>query len=131
NLRMAEVPEGAHFVRAEEIQHWPVVAYQNVFILPGVPEIFRRKFAAIREQFRAEPFLLRCIYLTSEEGSVAAFLDRIAAAYPRVDIGSYPKFDPTGYKVKVTLEGKDGGDVERATRALLELLPPAMVVKTE
>ena len=131
NLRMAEVPEGAHFVRASDIQHWPVIAYRNVYILPGVPEIFRRKFSAIRETFRAEPFFLRSVYLCEEEGGVAEFLDRVAAEFPRVDIGSYPKLDPAGYKVKVTLESKDSGDVERATAALLALLPPAIVVKTE
>jgi molybdenum cofactor synthesis domain-containing protein len=131
NLRMAEVPEGAHFVHGEDIRHWPVIAYRNVYILPGVPEIFRRKFTAIRETFRAEPFFLRVVYVTEEEGGIAAHLDRVAAEFPRIDIGSYPKLDPTGYKVKVTLEGKDGEEVERATRALLALFPPAIVVKTE
>ena len=131
NLRMAEVPEGAHFVRAEDIRHWPVIAYKNVYILPGVPEIFRRKFVAIRETFRGEPFFLRVVYVSEEEGGIAAYLDRVAADYPRVDIGSYPKLDPTGYKVKVTLEGKHREDVEQATAALLALLPAPIVVKTE
>ena len=131
NLRMAEVPEGAHFVRAEDIRNWPVIAYKNVYILPGVPEIFRRKFTAIRENFRGEPFFLRIVYVSEEEGGIAAYLDRVAADYPRIDIGSYPKLDPTGYKVKVTLEGKDRDDVEHATAALLSLLPAPVVVKTE
>jgi molybdenum cofactor synthesis domain-containing protein len=131
NLRMAEVPEGAQLLRASEIQHWPVIAYRNIYILPGVPEIFRRKFLAIRDRFRAEPFFLRVVYLAEEEGAVAGVLDRVDAAFPTVDIGSYPKLDPTGYRVKVTLEGKDADAVERACATLLSLLPPAVVVRTE
>src|SRR5256885_14278312 len=34
NLRMAEVPEGAHFVHGEQ-PTWPVIAFANVYILPG------------------------------------------------------------------------------------------------
>jgi molybdenum cofactor synthesis domain-containing protein len=131
NLRMAEVPEGAHLVPASDIPSWPVVACKNVYILPGVPEIFRRKFLAIRDRFRADPFHLRIIYVNQEEASIAAFLDRTCADYPSVDIGSYPKLDPTDYKVKVTLEGKDRAAVEHATALLLELIPHEHVVRTE
>ena len=55
NLRMAEVPEGVTLVEAEGLP-WPVPCFDNVYILPGIPEIFRRKFRAIRERFRAAPF---------------------------------------------------------------------------
>jgi len=131
NLRMADVPEGCHFVRASEIQHWPVVAMRNVYILPGVPEIFRRKFSAIREQFRVEPFHLRVVYLNADEGAVAAFLEQVQVEFPGVDIGSYTKLDPAGYRVKVTLESKRAGEVGSATSALLALLPGEYVVRTE
>src|SRR5215470_622925 len=51
NLRMAEVPEGAEMIIADA-PSWPVTSFRNIYILPGVPVIFRRKFAAIRERFR-------------------------------------------------------------------------------
>ncbi|HUG35445.1 MAG TPA: competence/damage-inducible protein A, partial [Candidatus Limnocylindrales bacterium] len=44
-LRMAEVPEGAALIHAENLM-FPAVVARNVHILPGVPEIFRQKFEA-------------------------------------------------------------------------------------
>src|SRR5262245_49765860 len=42
-LKMAEVPEGAELVEDETLR-FPGVAVRNIYILPGVPEIFRQKF---------------------------------------------------------------------------------------
>src|SRR5437867_1295502 len=57
NLRMADVPEGARLVGGSGTW-FPVVAVENVFTFPGVPEILRRKFDRIKEMFREEPFHL-------------------------------------------------------------------------
>jgi molybdenum cofactor synthesis domain-containing protein len=126
NLRMADVPEGAHFVQGDHAS-WPVIAMRNVYILPGVPEIFRRKFKSIRERFRAAPYFLRCVFTRAEEGTIAGELDRIVAAYAGLQVGSYPRFDSTEYKVKVTLESKDAALVETATADLVRALGAAVV----
>src|SRR6185369_10971899 len=57
NLRMADVPDGVTLI-AGEAPSWPVIAMRNVYILPGIPEIFRVKFKSIRERFRGQPFHL-------------------------------------------------------------------------
>ena len=46
-------------------------------------------------------------------------------------LGSYPKIDNPEYMVKVTLESKDAGYVERALQHLLRVLPADSVVRTE
>ncbi len=129
NLRMAEVPEGVTLVDAAELP-WPVIAYDNVYILPGIPEIFRRKFSAVRERFRATPFHLACVFTRDEEGTIAAHLDAVAAGFPSVAVGSYPLMvpDASGWRVKITLESKDGAEVERATAQLVERLGRGSVV---
>jgi molybdenum cofactor synthesis domain-containing protein len=128
NLRMAEVPEGAVLVPGDGPGSvWPVVSIENVYILPGVPEIFRRKFSSIRERFRAAPYHLRCVFTSADEGSIAGDLDRVVAAFSAVQVGSYPKLDPTDYRVKVTLESKDAEAVEAATRVLCEALGDRVV----
>jgi molybdenum cofactor synthesis domain-containing protein len=129
NLRMADVPAGAHFVHGDQ-PTWPVIARSNVYILPGVPEIFRRKFTSIREKFRDAPFFLRNVFTHAEEGAIAGHLDRIVASHPGVQVGSYPRFDSTDYRVKVTLEGKDQGLVEAATSDLLAVLGDRVVRTT-
>jgi molybdopterin-biosynthesis enzyme MoeA-like protein len=129
NLRMADVPEGVHFVAGDQ-PTWPVIAFRNVYILPGIPEIFRRKFKSIRERFRSAPFHLRCVFTSDEEGRIAGALDRIVASYGGVQVGSYPRIDSPEYKVKVTLEGKDSALVDAATAELVRALG-ASVIRTD
>jgi FAD synthetase len=129
NLRMADVPDGVSLIDGD-VPTWPVVAMGNVYILPGIPEIFRVKFTSIRERFRAQPFHLRCVFTSQEEGTIAGELDRIVAAFTGVQVGSYPKLDHAEYKVKVTLESKDRAAVEAACAELVKALGSAVVKTT-
>jgi molybdenum cofactor synthesis domain-containing protein len=129
-LRMADTPEGSRLIR-ENGMRWPVLATENVFILPGVPELFRSKFEAIRELFRAEPFFTAAIYTREDEFDIAPRLNDVAGQYPGVEIGSYPNFTTDEYRVKITIESKQSDQVARARQALLDLLDPGNVVRTE
>jgi molybdenum cofactor synthesis domain-containing protein len=128
NLRMADVPEGVTLIDGES-PSWPVIAYRNVYILPGIPQIFRIKFKSIRDRFKSDPYHLRCVFTTDEEGRIAGELDRIVASYAGLQVGSYPRIDSEEYKVKVTLESKDSAQVEAALADLVRALG-ASVVKT-
>jgi molybdenum cofactor synthesis domain-containing protein len=120
NLRMADVPEGARLEGASLV--FPVIAVENVYIFPGVPEILRRKFNRVRESFREAPYRLREIYLREDEGRVAAALHRVLDRFPELLLGSYPYLDNPNYTIKITLESKDGGYLERASDMLLDEL---------
>ena len=104
-----------------------LIAMRNVHILPGVPELFRRKFDSIKERFREAPYVLRNVYTTSEEGLIAGELDRIVASYGAVAVGSYPSFSAPDYKVKLTLESKDAAAVAAACEDLVRALGSAVV----
>jgi molybdenum cofactor synthesis domain-containing protein len=119
NLRLADVPEGCELVYGKD-QIWPVVAYRNVYILPGVPALFKRKFIDIRDRFRAEPVTVARVYIDADEGQIAQDLDAVVAAFPSVKIGSYPRFSEKDFRVLITLEGKVADDVTGAQRMLLE-----------
>jgi molybdenum cofactor synthesis domain-containing protein len=129
-LRMADVPEGAELLIPEETR-WPMLMVKNVFILPGVPELFRKKFLAIREQFRVAPFFARAIYTLQEEFDIAANLRAVADAHPQVAIGSYPSFSAPDYRVKVTIESKDGVALEAAAKELMAILDHEKFVRSE
>jgi molybdenum cofactor synthesis domain-containing protein len=118
NLRMADVPEGARLVGGKGLV-FPVVAVENVFIFPGVPEILQKKFDRIKETFRDDPFYLREIFLRADEGQIAATLNRILEAFPDLLLGSYPYFDNPSYSIKLTLESKDSAYLDRAYAALV------------
>jgi molybdenum cofactor synthesis domain-containing protein len=118
NLRMADVPEGVRLIGGPGLW-FPVVVVENVFIFPGVPEIFQRKFRKIREMFRESPYHLREVYLRADEGQIAAILHDVLARFPDLMLGSYPYFDDRAYSVKLTLESKDSLYLEAAHEMLL------------
>ncbi|MEO5769031.1 MAG: molybdopterin-binding protein [Polyangia bacterium] len=134
DLRMADVPEGARLELGNAVdgpvKTWPVVVVENVWILPGVPSIFRRKFEAIRELFRTHPIHARAVYSREGESPIADALDAVVAGWPSVEIGSYPHVDALEYKVKITLDGRDRAAVDGATADLVTRLGTA-VVRTE
>ncbi len=125
NLRLAEIPEGAELVG--EDQRWPALRYRNVYILPGVPALFRHKFQSIRELFRATPVVERRLYSRAEEGQIADRLSAVASQYPTVRIGSYPRFGEKAYRVIVTVEGCDGEAVAAAYATLRQQLDDVIV----
>ncbi len=129
DLRMADVPEGARLLHGDpEVPgRWPVVAVNNVFILPGVPSIFRRKFELLRPSLRAAPFHSRVIWVKDPEGMIAGALDAVVDMYADVAVGSYPQLDAADHKVKVTLDGRDSARVDAAQMRLCRLLGDAVV----
>jgi molybdenum cofactor synthesis domain-containing protein len=127
-LRMAEIPEGAELVGGETVR-FPTVMIRNVYVLPGVPEIFRAKFEALRERFRDQPIHLTNVFVSIGEGTLADYLNRLLADFPLLQLGSYPEFSNPEYKVKVTLESRDRGYVEQALADFLARLPADVVVK--
>ena len=129
-LKMAEVPEGAVLVAGQDLA-FPAVVARNVHILPGVPEIFRQKFEALKERLREAPFHLCSVFVNMPEGTLADHLNELLARHPGVMLGSYPEFFNPEYRVKVTLESKDGDQVTRAADDLLARLPPGVVVRAE
>ena len=144
DLRMADIPDGARLEYGPNGNPgrvptpsargpgstWPVVVVRNIWVLPGVPEIFRRKFETVRELFRTAPIFARALYSREGEGPIAAALDAVVAEFPTVEIGSYPHLGAVDYKVKITLDGRESAVVDAALGSLVERLGPA-VVRTE
>ena len=129
-LKMAGVPEGAELVAADVVV-FPAIVMGNVYILPGVPEIFRQKFEALRERFRDDPIHLRNVFVSLSEGTLADFLNELLRLYPTLMLGSYPEFSNPEYKVKVTLESRDEAYLARALEEFLARLPRSAVVRVD
>lgn len=130
NLRLADVPAGYELVWGRD-QIWPVVAYKNVYILPGVPTLFRRKFVDIRDRFRTEPVTVARVYVDADEGAIAGDLDAVVAAFAAVRIGSYPRFAEQDFRVIITLEGRVAEDVGGAQAMLVARLGARVVRRDE
>ncbi len=129
-LKMAEVPEGAILNEAGDIR-FPTVQIENVYVLPGIPQLFEAKLRGLSSRFAADPYFMHTIYLTAGEGTIADQLNECMRDFPELMLGSYPKIGDPGYRVKLTLESKNAEYLERAFRHLIGLLPGEAVVKTE
>ncbi|WP_375773301.1 molybdopterin-binding protein [Archangium gephyra] len=130
-MRLADAPEGA--VLLPQPGSWyPVLTVGDVFMLPGVPQLFRTQLEAVLARLSGTPVHLRVLYLNLGESAVAAVLDRVALDMPHVAIGSYPMFDRSlDYSVKVTVESVEKDAVEVAVARLQTGLPSGSVVRTE
>src|ERR1044071_2910963 len=114
HLRMALVPEGAELATNDEVT-WPAVIMRNVWLLPGVPEIFRMKLALLRERLVAgTPFVSRSVYTNMDEGELKELLDEVVREHSGVEVGSYPKWSDPSYRTKLTFDGRDAAAVESA-----------------
>lgn len=129
-LKMAEMPEGGEMV-FEGGTSFPTLRVENIYVLPGIPELFEAKVLAIKGRFASDPFFLRVLYTSEMETSIAEFLDQTLASFPELLLGSYPKYGDADYRVRITLESKDRDYVERALGHLLSLIPAAWVLRTE
>jgi len=124
HLLMADIPEGATLMRSAEVR-WPTVVMENVFVLPGLPKVFRMKLPGLVDELRGSerPFRSRAVYTLCDEGELARPLARIAALHDQVSIGSYPVSDRTDYRVMLTVDGTDQECIDKAAEALRAAIP--------
>jgi len=118
-LKMADIPRDCELYFHEGMR-WPIFKMHNVFVLPGIPEVFEQQFDWLKARLKSDSDIhLRTIYLVPHEGVVAAVLNRLDDRFPSVDFGSYPVLDAPDYSVRVTIEGRIAEDVEAASEAVL------------
>ena len=131
HLRMALVPSGAELATVHDVP-WPTVVMRNVWVLPGIPEVFRMKLGVVRAWIRGPaPYLTRSVLTRLEEPDLKPVLDRVVADHPSVEIGSYPKWVGAEYKTKITFDGLEARALREAVDAFLSRIPASAVVRTE
>lgn len=71
---------------------YPTVSVKNVFVFPGIPQLFKKSFDIICENvFRSQSkFYTKYIYLNIAEHQIVRALDVLIQEFPLVCIGSYP-----------------------------------------
>jgi molybdenum cofactor synthesis domain-containing protein len=128
-LRMALVPRGAELMSSSEVR-WPTTVMRNVWMMPGVPELFRMKLVIVREHLAGPgPIFSRALFTQLEEPELKSLLDQTVARHRAVEIGSYPQWFDKEYKTKLTFDGVDAAEVALAFDDLLRALPPSAIVR--
>ncbi len=131
HLLMARIPHGARLASTASMP-WPTVIMSNVWILPGVPEIFQAKVPLIHQELGADvPFVSHAVFTTLDEGTLKPMLDRVVSEHPDIEIGSYPRWSGLEYRTKLTFDGLDATRVRAARDAFAASLPEEAVVRVE
>ena len=127
---MAEVPEGAELISSGDA-HFPSVKIENVYVLPGIPQIFETKVESLCQRFMTSPYHLRQVLVSVNESSIAGHLNATLAAFPALLLGSYPTIGNDEYRVRLTLESKDERYLDSALEDLVGRIPGDHIVKIE
>jgi len=129
HLLMARAPIGSELRASLEVK-WPTVVMRNVWVMPGVPELFRMKLLIVREHLVGPTQIIsRALFTHMEETDLKPLLDRTVALHPRIEIGSYPKWFDASYKTQVTFDGVVESQVEAALEELIGLLPAGLLAR--
>ena len=59
------------------------------------------------------------VYTKMDEGELKPLLDQTVAAFPDVEVGSYPKWNDATYRTKLTFDGRDDARVIAACDAFI------------
>jgi molybdenum cofactor synthesis domain-containing protein len=120
-LRMARIPEGADLI-LNPVSQAPGFRLGNVFVMAGVPAIFRAMVESARPMLTGgDPVLSWSFRVPRPEGEIAEPLRALAAEWPEVSFGSYPFFRG-GLGTTLVARSSDRARLTAAAAALRAML---------
>ena len=121
-LRMARIPAGAELIH-NAISRAPGYKIQNVIVMAGIPRVMQVMLDDVAPRLaKGKPVKARAVRVDAPEGDVAPPLADLQAAYPAVQIGSYPFFEKNRLGTYVVIRSADSVSLESAHRALWAVL---------
>ena len=138
-LKMAQVPHSSKVSIDEDVSEadgstFPLISVHNVYIFPGIPCFLESLFDHYFHLFSnpENMFYLRKVYLSVDESTVAAELQKVHDKYgPKVHLGSYPEVGSKDFQTKLTLESLKPNILAEAFNYLTSMLPNDVIIKTE
>ena len=128
--RLTWIPEQAQLFWSEaKGQGWPTVFVKNVYIFPGVPQFLRSKFARLRKQLRAAPFITGWMYCAPRESELVESINAVDHAFEDVELGSYPQFGDSDHRVRITFDSSNRARIIAAMDQFRRLITPEAVVR--
>ena len=121
--RMARIPHGAALVE-NSVSKAPGFWIGNVITMAGVPSIMTVMLDAVTPKLAggAKTVARPIAAGTLAEGTYAEALSSIAAAFPDLSIGSYPRFQDGRFHNEIVVRGKDQTSVDAAASRVEAML---------
>ena len=106
-LSMAMMPRGSRLVDGVRTGAFGF-AVGGLYVLPGVPFLFRDLVEGFAPDFQSTPMHKVEIRTSLREGEIAPVLSELQCEMPAVAIGSYPVCENDVWHVRVVLRSEDG-----------------------
>lgn len=121
-MKMAQIPAGATLIR-NPVSAAPGFQIENVFVLPGVPEIMQAMFEGMTDRLAGgPPVLTRSIATNLRESALAEGLEKIQNLHPEVAIGSYPYFRMGRLGVNLVMRSIHAASINQVYEAVENLI---------
>lgn len=121
--RMATMPRGATLID-NGISIAPGFTMGNVHVMAGVPRIMQAMWTTLAPTLHGgTPVQSRAVHVVGlPEGAIAEGLGAIQAAFPDIDLGSYPFYRGTGNGVALVAKGTDSAALEACIAKVAALI---------
>jgi molybdenum cofactor synthesis domain-containing protein len=121
-MKMAEMPHGSTLIY-NSVTRTPSFFIENVFVLAGIPRIMQAMFEATVPYLQQGPRRHTCIISGRiNEGLIAHDLNQIQQDHPHVEIGSYPRWLPTGgQEVHIVMKGYSREEVSTVQEKVMQM----------
>jgi molybdenum cofactor synthesis domain-containing protein len=107
----------------------PGFALEDVYVLPGVPDVLRSMFERVADRFRGTPEHVERFMAQRRESEFAALMEEYQLAYPELKFGSYPRRTADGgWEVEIRVRGVSRNLVQEAAAKFMQDMhgtPPA------
>lgn len=114
-LVMSELPEGAKLLPNPRTGA-PGFYMENVFVLPGIPELVEAMFPGVCAHMEESPYTEQEFDVALGESEFADIMEDACERFPTVEIGSYPRVSQCahGWRCSLVVKGHSAADVTRA-----------------
>ncbi|XP_029636531.1 FAD synthase [Octopus sinensis] len=138
HFKLAKIPQSSRLEfgvhpKTKVKSKYPLVCVSNVYMFPGIPFLLEKSFISLKHLFMNPDAQLHTkeIYVAAEEVAITDILNDVNAKFQQVQLGSYPEFHNSYYKVKLTLQAENEDELKNAIHHLTDNLPAASIVLYE
>lgn len=120
--RLAMIPEGSVLHYGPD-SLYPQMVVENIYPLPGIPNLFRKKFHELKSLWPTVVAPCRhCFEMIAMETELAAVLGALAQEHEEVSLGSYPTERSGVWHLELVLESRKAPALKLAVEALRKVL---------
>jgi len=120
--RMTMMPENANLIYNPS-SGAPGFYIENVFCLPGVPDIMKSMLPFLKDKiFGGKKVLSKTISVETVESEIAKELTKTQNKFKHIEIGSYPFFRSGKIGVSIVIRSENQKEIEKCSKEIIDFM---------